>query len=366
MRVMIFVSRYGYGGVERMFVHLARGLATRGLSVDFLTGRRDGPYLNLLPDTVRVTASRGLPAAYLFHRAVRRLRPDVVLTAKPQCTRIALAAKRLTGSSFRLAYCPGIFASFHLARVAVWRRRRVHRRLERIYRGADAVVGICTSMAEEAIKVMGTAPARVSVIRNPVVTPELAVGAARPLAHRWFESGAPPVVLGVGALKPRKDFATLVRAFARLRAGRPAKLVIIGEGAQRRHLASLTAQLGVDRDVDFLGFVDDPSPYMKRAAVFALTSRIEGAPNVLIEALACGTPVVCTDCGGGTREILAEGRYGPMVPVGDDRTMAAAVAKILDNPPAAAQLRQAVSEYTLEKSTARYIELMRNLVASKF
>ena len=365
MRVMIFVAQYGYGGVERMFVHLARGLAARGLAVDFLTGWGRGPYLDLLPDTVRVTASGWLPSEWLFFESVRRVRPDVVLTAKPRCARIALAAKRLTGSSFRLLYCPGIFASYHLARVASWRRGRERRRLERIYRGADAVVGICKSMAEEAIEVMGTAPARVHVIRNPVVTPELEVRAEKPLSHRWFESGGPPVVLGVGTLKRRKDFATLVRAFARLRAERPAKLVLIGDGSQRERLESLAARLGVDRDVDFLGFVDDPSPYMKRASVFILPSRIEGAPNVLIEALACGTPVVSTDCGSGTREILAEGGYGPLVPVGDDRAMAEAVGRILDDPPASDRLRQAVSEYALEKSADRYGALLRSLVSSQ-
>jgi glycosyltransferase involved in cell wall biosynthesis len=365
MRVMIFVARYGYGGVERMFVHLARGLATRGFAVDFLTGWGDGPYLDLLADTVHVTASGWLPAAWLFIASVRRHRPDVVLTAKPRCARIALAARRLTGAHFRLVYCPGIFAAYHLARVAPWRRSRERQRLERLYRGADAVVGICQAMAEEAIAIMGTEPRRVHVIRNPVVTPEFAGRAAKPLCHRWFESGRPPVVLGVGTLKRRKDFATLIRAFVRLRAQRPAKLIIIGDGSERECLVSLATRLGIDQDVDFLGFVDDPSPYMKRARVFILPSQIEGAPNVLIEALACGTPVVSTDCGGGTREILADGRYGPLVPVGDDRAMAEAVGRILDDPPAAERLRQAVSEYALEKSADRYGALLRSLVASQ-
>jgi glycosyltransferase involved in cell wall biosynthesis len=347
-----------------MFVHLARGLVARGLDVDFLTGWGAGPYLDLLPNTIRVTASRWQPSAWLFFESIRRVRPDAVLTAKPRCARIALAARRLTGSTFRLLYCPGIFVSHHLARVAAWRRGHERRRLERIYLGADAVVGICESMAEEAITVMRTDPARVHVIRNPVVTPELEIRAERPLSHRWFERGGPPVVLGVGMLKRRKDFATLVRAFARLRAERPAKLVIIGDGPQRERLKSLAARLGVERDVDFLGFVDDPSPYMKRASVFVLPSRIEGAPNVLVEALACGTPVVSTDCGGGAREILAEGRYGPLVPVGDDRVMAEAMRAILDDPPDSDRLRQAVSEYTLEKSADRYRALLRSLVSS--
>jgi glycosyltransferase involved in cell wall biosynthesis len=362
---MIFVAQYGYGGVERMFVHLARGLAARGLAVDFLTGWGRGPYLDLLPDTIRVTASRWRPSAWLFLESVHRLQPDVVLTAKPRCARIALAARRVTGARFRLLYSPGISAAFHLARVASWQRWRERRRLEGIYRGADAVVGICASMSHEAMGAMGTDPARVHVIRNPVVTPELEVRAGKPLSHRWFEGGGPPVVLGVGALKRRKDFATLVRAFARLRAARPARLVIIGDGPQRGRLEALAARLGVDRDVDFLGFVDDPSPYMKRARVFILPSRIEGAPNVIIEALACGTPVVSTDCGGGTREILADGAFGSLVPVGDDRAMAEAAGGVLDDPPAPDRLREAVSEYTLDKCADRYGALLRSLVSSR-
>jgi glycosyltransferase involved in cell wall biosynthesis len=361
MRVMIFVATYGYGGVERMFVHLARGLDARGLAVDFVTGWGRGPYLDLLPSTIRVIASRWRPPGWLFLESVHRLRPDVVLTAKPRCTRIALAVRRVRGARFRLLYCPGIFGAHHIARVAPWRRGRERRRLERIYRGADAVVGICGAMADEAVELMGTDPARVHVIRNPVVTPEFETRAAKPLSHRWFERGGPPVVLGVGMLKRRKDFATLVRAFARLRAARPARLVIIGDGSQRGRLEALATELGVERDVDFLGFVDDPSPYMKGASVFVLPSRIEGAPNVLIEALACGTPVVSTDCGAGTREILAEGAHGPIVAVGDDRAMAEAASRMLDDPPDPDRLREAVSEFTLDRCADRYSALLRAL-----
>src|SRR5690606_29880659 len=146
--------------------------------------------------------------------------------------------------------------------------------------------------------------------------------------HRWFAAGQPPVVLGVGSLTPRKDFATLVEAFAELRRRRPARLIVLGEGPERARLERLVDDLGLSDDVDLPAFTRNPFAYMSRAAVYVLSSNLEGLPGSLIQALACGCPSVATDCPSGPREILQDGRVGPLVDVGDAGAMAAAIAAV--------------------------------------
>jgi glycosyltransferase involved in cell wall biosynthesis len=130
------------------------------------------------------------------------------------------------------------------------------------------------------------------------------------------------LILGVGSLTVFKDFPTLIRAFAIVRSRRPCRLAILGEGNDRAELEALVASLGLQADTYMPGFVDNPFAWMRRADVAVCSSLTEGCPNALMQALACGTAVVSTDCAGGCSEILEGGRWGRLVPVGDARAMA--------------------------------------------
>jgi glycosyltransferase involved in cell wall biosynthesis len=171
---------------------------------------------------------------------------------------------------------------------------------------------------------------KIKVIYNPVITPELFARAEEPLDHPWFRPGEPPVVLGVGRLTQAKDFPTLIRAFALVRKERPARLMILGEGEERPKLEALVRELRLEEDVALPGFVDNPYKYMKRAAVFVLSSRWEGFGIVLVEAMALGTPVVATDCPSGPAEILENGKWGRLVPPGDPEALAKAILDTLE------------------------------------
>jgi glycosyltransferase involved in cell wall biosynthesis len=178
---------------------------------------------------------------------------------------------------------------------------------------------------------MGIPRSHIQVIYNPIVTPDLQAKAKAPLEHPWFRSGEPPVILAAGRLTAQKDYSMLIRAFARVRQVRPARLMILGEGEDRPILEELARQLGVEQDVSLPGFVMNPYPYMAHAALFVLSSRWEGLPTVLVEALYCGAPLIATDCPSGPREILRDGQYGQLVPVGDDIFLARAIETTLDS-----------------------------------
>ncbi len=173
------------------------------------------------------------------------------------------------------------------------------------------------------------APAKVHVVYNPVVTPDLLNKAREDAGHAWLKRGQPPVILGAGRLTEQKDFETLLNAFAILRKKTEARLIILGEGEKRPDLETVIRRLGIEEDVDLHGYVENPYSFMRQSRVFVLSSKWEGSPSVVIAALACGCPVISTDCPGGVREILADGAYGDLVPVGDAAAMAEAMEKVL-------------------------------------
>jgi glycosyltransferase involved in cell wall biosynthesis len=170
------------------------------------------------------------------------------------------------------------------------------------------------------------------VIYNPsVMASEVLEKAKSPLDHPWFKPDQPPVLIAIGRLEQQKDYPTMIKAFAEVRQAQPARLLILGEGRDRISLEKLIKEYGLDQDVSLPGFVSNPYAYLSRADLFVLSSRWEGLPTVLIEALCCGTQVVSTDCPSGPREILKDGKYGRLTPVGDVGALAAAINLSLKN-----------------------------------
>jgi glycosyltransferase involved in cell wall biosynthesis len=202
------------------------------------------------------------------------------------------------------------------------------------YPWADGIVAVSEGAADDLARTTALPRARISVLDNPIVTPELRALAAAPLDHPWFRPGEPPVILGVGRLSKQKDFPSLLRAFAAVRRAREARLLILGEGEERSSLTALITELGLVEDAALAGFVENPFGYMARAAVFVLSSAWEGSPGVLVQALACGARVVATDCESGPREILQNGRFGSLVPTGNVAALGAAILAAIDAPKA--------------------------------
>ena len=366
--IAVFASFSGKGGVERMLVNLMRGFVDTGRRVDLLLVRTDSPYLEHLPDAVRrieLGASHTFLAIPALARWLRSERPAALLAAKDRAGRAAVLARSLAGTDTRLVLRLGTNLSTAMAGRSALDRALRYAPIRSLYPRLDHVVAVSDGVASDTAAISRLPGQRITVIRNPVVTPELDELAAAPCPHPWLAdpaSDAPPVIIGAGRLQRQKDFPALLRAFAELRSIRPCRLLILGEGRGRGALqdrvTTLGLRLGVDGDVDLPGHQTNLYCHLARAALFVLSSAWEGSPNVLTEALALGTPVVSTDCPSGPREILQHGRYGPLVPVGDPAALAAAMAHTLDHPLPAAELKQAVAEYTQAASAARYLRVL--------
>ena len=361
-RMAVFVPSMIGGGAERMALNLAGGMAEKGYDVDLVLARAEGPYLAEVPESVRVIdlkASRTLTSLPGLARYLQRERPQAMLSILGHANLIALWARRLAHVPTRMVVSVRNTLSRSAQRSPNLRMRLMLNLVRRFYPWADGIVSVSKGVADDLSQVAGIARGRIQVIYNPIVTPALQVKARASLNHPWFTKGQAPVVLSVGRLTAtnQKDFPSLIKAFAQVRSRRPARLMILGEGEQRAKLEAMVKQLGLERDVNLPGFVANPYPYMTRASVFVLSSRWEGLPGVLIEGLYCGAPLVATDCPSGPREILKDGQYGQLVPVGDSNALARAIEISLDgntpSPPA-----ESWHAYELEAVVSQYVSLL--------
>ena len=332
-RLTLFLPSLRGGGAERVMVNLARGFSERGLKVDLVLARAEGPYMAEVPPDVRIVdlkARRVLASLPGLVRYLRREKPLALLSTLDHANIVALWAKSLAGSRTRVVVRVATTIASSSKNASNLRERLMPWLIRFFYSQADGIVAISKGVAQDLSRNIGIPAERINVIYNPAVTPELFERAKEPVEHPWFAPGEPPVILGVGRLTKAKDFPTLIRAFELVRRERPARLMILGEGEERPQLEALIKELGLQEDIALPGFVDNPYAYMARSRVFVLSSAWEGFGNVLVEAMACGCPVVSTDCPSGPAEILENGKYGPLVPVGDITALALAIANILE------------------------------------
>jgi len=333
-RLALFLPSLRGGGAQRVMVNLAREFAERGLAVDMVLAKAEGPYLSEVPLKVRVVdigATRVLYSLPGLVRYLQRDRPNAMLSTLNHSNIIALWARRLAGVKLRLIVREANTLRISSSNAPTLREKLMPSLMRLFYPWADGIIAVSQGVAEDLIRIIGVPAEKVKIIHNPSVTPDIFAKAGETLDHPWFAPGEPPVILGVGRLTMQKDFPTLIRAFALLRKESPARLMILGEGEERPKLEALVRELNLEQDVALPGFVDIPYKYMKRAAVFVLSSRWEGFSNATVEAMALGTPVVSTDCPSGSAEILEGGRWGRLVPVGDIGTMASAIAAALND-----------------------------------
>jgi glycosyltransferase involved in cell wall biosynthesis len=365
-RVALFLPALGGGGAERVMVTLAGGFVRHGLSVDLVLVKARGPYLAEVPAAVRIVAlrnSRVSTSAMALAGYLRRERPFALLSTLNNANIVAVVAKRLAGVRTRavVRQADTMSVASRLGRGLVWRLMPALARTA--YPCADAIVAVSRGVAEDLVSTLGVPSQRITVIPNPVVTADLFRLAKERPKHPWFEPGEPPVVLGVGRLSRQKDFATLIQAFARVHREGACRLVILGEGEERPVLERLSAELGASHAVSLPGFVANPFAFMARAAVFVSSSSWEGLPGALIQALACGTPAIATDCPGGSREVLRDGRFGCLVPVGEVPALAVAIAAALKRGRPAVPI-EAWSRFTLDFAVEGYVRILRGSDAS--
>ncbi|BAZ17172.1 group 1 glycosyl transferase [Calothrix sp. NIES-4071] len=330
--IAIFLRNLYGGGAERVMLNLAQEFIKRGLKIDLVLSNVKGDYLSQLPPEIRVidlkasSMPKSLPNLIKY---LRQERPTTLFAALHYPCEIAILAKRLAGVPTRVVVSEHSILSQEAARIPQLSVKLSPIAAKLLYPLADGIIAVSKGAASDLAKVTGISRERIQVIYNPIVDSKIPLRAKEPVEHPWFQPGQPPVILATGRLFPEKDYPTLIRAFAQIRQVQNARLVILGEGPERPSLENLIRELGIEASVELLGFVENPYAYMARASVFTLSSAYEGLGNVLVEALAVGTPVVSTNCKTGPGEVLDNGKYGTLTPVGDSKALAEAIFEVL-------------------------------------
>ena len=400
MHVALIVSDLGGGGVERVVLNLAGGLIDRGHRVDVVLFRTRVHYP--VPEKARLFVmdnGRGKPAETVDPEAHTRRIPLIapsnpsdwaIMTGVLNWDRLCLFNARLLRQARALAsymeserpdcvlpsasspkeVIPVVLLACRLSAphppvipivhsFVKYRRYRYRRRYRRLFETAARLVGVSQGVADSLAAIIGVSGKSITTLCNPVIAPDVHVRMAELPDHPWLLDDGAPVILSAGRLTRSKDFSTLVRAFARLSSSRPCRLVILGEGKDRVRLERLVRRLGLSDQVSLPGWVENPLAFMSRASLFALASRREGSSMVLVEALACGCPCVSTDCPAGPAEVLQNGKFGPLVPVGDEAALAEAMGRVLDQPPNRRMLQQRAAAFSVESAVSDYEKLIQ-------
>lgn len=351
------------GGAERLLLNLVPSFLEAGLSVTFLVNRRHGELMTHLPpraEILSLEASRPLMALPRLIKQLRAHQPDILMSNTEHLNVIAPWARRLSGARTRVVVVQHTVLS-EQAKHPTWQFRLLPVLYPLSVPRADAIVAVSQGAADDLATVCGIGAHRVRVIYNGTFTSDFDARASAPVEHRWAHAGV-PIILAAGRLVELKDYPVLISAFADVLQHRDARLIILGEGPLHAELADLARRLGVEDRLDMPGFVPNPLPFMRLASVLVLSSRLEGFGNVLAEAMACGTPVVSTNCPYGPAEIVDYGRFGPLTPVGDAPALARAIMDVLAAPLPAATLRTRGEEFSVGACANAYLALFRELL----
>lgn len=393
-RLAIFTSVLTGGGIQRSMRDLAVALVNQGYRVDLIVCHGDPNTENelheagvccrvlkpSLPIVGRLLALQADPCAWrqllrpvlLPFKSSTKLRylaalrdylrvdpPEALASAGTNCNLVAIWARRMTKTATRITVTERNMLSKRIGNHGhKWRSLYTGPLVAHAYRHADAVCGVSRAVADDLEQSFGLAKNSVGTVFNPTVNDSLRSGRKQTVDHPWFHNKDRPIVLSVGRLVKQKDHETLLRAFARVLETKAARLVIVGDGPLREPLEKRCAVLGIDNDVAWIGWDDNPFAYMAAADALVLSSWWEGLPGVLIQALACGCPVVATDCPGGSAEILDDGKYGNLVPVGDSQMMANAIDAMIAHPPDRERLIARGEVFSAESAARRYAEVM--------
>lgn len=359
-RVSLFLPDLSGGGAERVTLDLATGLLEAGVDVDLVVGSFRGALTGSVPDGARVVdlgVARIARALGPLRRYLRDVRPDALVSGLTHANVLAVLAARSVRPRIPVVVVHHNTLSPAVQHASAPADRAAPPLVRAAYPLADRVVAVSAGVADDLATRAHLRRERIDVVYNPMVFDRLVSAGDAPPPHPWLADDGLRVVLGVGRLHEQKDFATLIRAMSLLPDDH--RLLVLGEGAERGPLTALAGRLGLGDRVDLVGFVSNPYPFFRHADVFVLSSRWEGLPTVLVEALAFPVALVATDCPSGPREILDGGRWGSLVPVGDETAIASAV--LAADPSARVRPPEALAAYDLRRVTEQYLELVPGL-----
>ncbi|ELY95667.1 group 1 glycosyl transferase [Natrialba hulunbeirensis JCM 10989] len=345
-----------------MLFHISDHLTKKGYNVDFLVSNASGDFADKVPEGVsliNLKSDRELASLPKISRYLRKTEPDILLSTTHSSIVIAHLSLIISNCETEMISRQGTVLTKHFENQDGIKNKIVYELMKHLIPRADKVIAISEGVKTDLVQCTGLSESDISVIYNPAITSvaDIEQKAQEETEHPWLSQKDNPVILGAGRLVQQKGFSTLLRAFKSITDTRDCRLIILGEGEDRGKLENYAKELGIYDLVSLPGYIDNPYSYMGSADVFALSSEWEGFGIVLVEAMACGTPVVSTDCESGPEEILENGRFGPLVNVGNYEQLADSIQDMLDDPIPGSMLKQRAEDFDLD-NVQQYEEII--------
>lgn len=357
MNVVFFQPNFRAAGVEKVNILLANEMHRKGVNTRFLVFKKEGEFLHQLNPEINVIELDISRALFSLPRLILFFLKNRVhfISSYNNLSVLAIVANILTFKRSKIYACEHNTLSIINKAKGTWKDKVIARILQYCYPFATGVIAVSEGVADDLSDYAKIKRSTIKVLHNPVVNTELTEKSKLEIKHRWLLQKDIPAFVASGRLEVQKNFTLLISAFKKVVEEQDAKLLILGEGSLRDELQTQINSLGLQEKCELVGFVDNPYKYMKHADAFVLSSDFEGLPTVIIEALACNTPVVSTDCPSGAAEILEDGKWGTLVPVGDVDALANAMLDVLNNPPTI-DLTVRANHFTAEKAAANYLD----------
>ncbi len=362
--ISLFIPSFGGGGAERVVVNLANEFVRRGYHIHIVVLDENGPLLKEVSEKcqiINLSTKKVSKSFKSINKYIIKAKPDVLIANLSHLSIMILLASffvRAKTKYFVVEHNTPSKTSLASNKLSA---KLLPFLMYLTYWRADRVIAVSKGVKNDLVKTIPYLRRKVEVIYNPIFSNEIMVRKNEPIDDSWFLSQKAPTIISVGRLTLQKDFVTLLKAFTIVKKEMCAKLVILGEGEERENLEKLAKDLEVLDDVYMPGFVSNPYKYMGKANVFVLSSIYEGFANVLVEALACGIPVVSTDCESGPREILDNGKYGKLVPVGDAEKMAEAIIETLNSDYDPLTGIERAKQFSINDAVNHYMDIIENV-----
>ena len=364
--VCILLDNLEVGGAERIAINIAEQMKKSGISVEIVVSKRHGEFEEQVPEDIQIVEldSKDVPfvgvlgdifalSSYLnkadhdglisFKTNTNILSPLARLISDWNGT-ILIREMGLSRETFNNSSTLKFWATIALAALT--------------YRIADELFVVSEGVSKEVRKTLLIDEDKITKVYNPVIS-ESEIGHNHPWpCNEWFQDDY-TVIVAAGRLVSAKSFDTLIKSVPHLLAHNDnIRVLILGDGEKKQKLNHLSRELGVEQYVDLMGYVSNPNDYIYNSSLFVLSSIREGLPTVLIEALACGTPIVSTNCEYGPEEILCSGKYGTLVPTNDPQRLAEGAIEEITNPTKKEMLLERAKYFTIENQTKKYIEAL--------
>lgn len=342
VKILFILDVFEFGGAQRVLLNILRFLNRSRFTPILTLLKGKGNYMKMLPQDVTVynlNLKRARFGVFDLVRILKITRPHIVFSTVNYIDEVVNVALRVYTGSYKLILRSPNFPSQNIYKYPVYTRL-----ISRwSYNRADMIVASTKAMKLDLLHIFDLPLEKVKLVHNPVDLQLISSLSKKSIEEKLYTEWNDyiPVIISMGRLTEQKGFSYLIRAFKMVQNELPSKLVIIGDGTEKKYLKNLTESLGITEDVIFLGLQSNPYKYLINSDLFVLSSLWEGFPNSLVEAMACGIPVISTDCPSGPSEIITPGIDGLLVPPGNPEAMAFAISKVLNNKKSSIKMAEA-------------------------